>query len=286
MRALLVTSAIVVAAAGWAGPAQAAPAVKVKTVAFGTLKAQRMDVYSTPAKNKKKRPAILLIHGGYWWGGDKSHWKSFAKDLAGRGYVVFASNYRLSQKATWPAQRQDTEAAVKYIHRKSKSLGVNPKRIIAMGTSAGGQLASMLAVRGTGGTRVRAVVALSPVNSLVDSYQAGGEDGADYHTRRLRQAVVQLLGCAPVFQDPDCWPKVTDATPDEHVSKGDAPALIVHSAKEFVATGQSRALRAEMRAAGVPVTLRELPGKRHGVQIIKDKKNYNQVLKWIAKWAK
>jgi acetyl esterase/lipase len=53
-----------------------------------------------------------------------------------------------------------------------------------------------------------------------------------------------------------------------------------------VATGQSRALRAEMRAAGVPVTLRELPGKRHGAEIIKDRKNYAQVLKWIAKWAK
>lgn len=286
MRALLVASAVVVAAAGWAGPAQAAPAVKTKTVAFGTLGAQRMDIYATAAKNKKKRPALLLIHGGYWWGGSKSHWKSLAKDLAGRGYVVFATNYRLSQQAVWPAQREDTEAAVKYIRTKSKKLGVNPRRIIAMGTSAGGQLASMLAVHGTGGNRVRAVVALSPVNALMDSYEAGGQEGAGYHTRRLRQAVTQLLGCTPVFQDPDCWPLLTDATPDEHVSAGDAPALIVHSAKEFVSAEQSQALRAEMRAAGIPVTLRELPGKRHGAEILKDKKTYGQVLKWIAKWAK
>ncbi|WP_157964024.1 alpha/beta hydrolase [Actinocorallia populi] len=286
MRVLLVTSAILVASVGWAGPAQAAPTVKMKTVSFGALKSQRMDVYAAPAKNKKKRPAILLIHGGYWWGGDKSHWKSFAKDLAGRGYVVFSANYRLSQQAVWPAQREDSEAAVKYIRKKAGKLGVNPKRIIAMGTSAGGQLASMLAVHGTGGSRVRAVVALSPVNSPMDGYEAGGRDGADYHTRRLRQAVIQLLGCTPVFQDPDCWPLLTDATPDEHVTEGDAPALIVHSAKEFVTAEQSQALRAEMRAADVPVTLRELPGDRHGAEILKNKKNYNQVLKWIAKWAR
>ena len=286
MRALLVTSAIVAASVGWAGPVQAAPVVKTKTVAFGTLKSQRMDVYATPAKNKKKRPALLLIHGGYWWGGDKSHWKSFAKDLAARGYVVFSTNYRLSQQAVWPAQRDDVEGAVKYIRKRSAKMGVNPKRIIAMGTSAGGQLASMLAVRGTGGTRVRAVVALSPVNSPMEGYEAGGQEDADYYTRRLRQAVVQLLGCTPVFQDPDCWPLVTDATPDEHVTPGDAPTLIVHSAKEFVPAEQSQALRAEMRAEGVPVTLRELPGDRHGAEILKNKKNYNQVLKWIAKWAK
>ncbi len=285
MRVFLVAFAVVLASLGWAGPAQAAPQVKTKTVAFGKLKPQRMDVYAVSSK-KKKRPAVLLIHGGYWWGGDKGHWKAVAKDLAGRGYVVFATNYRLSQQAVWPAQRQDAEAAVKYVRKNAKKMGVNPQRIIAMGTSAGGQLASMLAVHGTGGGRVRAAVALSPVNSPLEGYEAGGRDGADEYTRKLRQAVVRLLGCTPVFQDPDCWPLLVDATPAEHASPGDAPTLLVHSAKEFVGAGQSLDLRSAMREAGVPVTLRELPGKRHGGEILKNKKNYEQVLKWIAKWAK
>ncbi|MEO3782503.1 alpha/beta hydrolase [Actinocorallia sp. B10E7] len=285
MRVLLVTFVMLAASLGWTGSAQAAPKVQTKTIAFGKLKPQRMDMYAAPSA-KKKRPAILLIHGGYWWGGDKGHWKAIARDLAGRGYLVFATNYRLSQQAVWPAQSDDVGAAVTYLHKNAKKLGVNQRRIIAMGTSAGGQLASILAVRGTGSSRVRAVVALSPVNSPLEGYEAGGRDGADTYTRKLRQAVVKLLGCAPVFQDPDCWPLLTDATPEEHVTQGDAPALIIHSAKEFVGVEQSTTLRSEMRAAGVPVTLRRLPGALHGGEILKNKKNYTQVLKWIAKWAK
>ncbi len=283
LRSFVVLLATLVAALGLTSPAGAAT-VQTKTIAFGKLKPQRMDMYIKPGK--KQRPALLLIHGGYWWGGDKSNWKPYAKDLASRGYAVFSTNYRLSTQATWPAQRDDTEAAVQYLRKNAKKLGVNPKRIIVVGSSAGGHLASMLGVYGTAGTRVRAVVSLSPVNSPLDGYEAGSRDGADANTRRLRQAVVKLLGCTPVFQDPDCWPLLTDATPDEHASAGDAPTLIVHSAKEFVKTEQSMALRSDLRAAGVPVTLKEVAGTGHGIEILRNKKNYAQIVKWIAKWAK
>ncbi|GAB3666492.1 hypothetical protein GCM10027589_31730 [Actinocorallia lasiicapitis] len=269
-------------------PAEAAAKKKVllKTVAFGKAAEQKIAVYQTRATGKK-RPAILLIHGGYWWGGSYRDNKGLAQDFARRGYVVFSAGYRLSQQEPWPAQRDDSEAAVTYIHRNAKKLGVNAKRIIVVGTSAGGQLATMVGTYGQAGKRVRAVVALSPVTDPLIGYLQGGKSDADRYTQRLRMSVVQLLGCTPVWHDPVCWPQLTDATPAEHAGKGDAPMLIFHSAKDFVGADHSVALRDDLRKAGVPVQIATVPGAYHGTTLLAhNKKAYAKMMSWIAARAK
>ncbi|GAA3200354.1 alpha/beta hydrolase [Actinocorallia longicatena] len=268
-------------------PATAAAAqkkVETRTVAFGKGSEQKIAVYS--AGKGKKRPAILLIHGGYWWGGSRLDNKGFAQNLARRGYVVFSTGYRLSQQDPWPAQRQDVVAALANIRGNAKKYGINPARVIVVGASAGGQLATMLGVYGKGAAKVRGVVALSPVDDPLLGYLQGGKAGADTYTRRLRQSVVQLLGCTPVWHDPDCWPQLTDATPAEHAGKGDAPMLLFHSTKDFVGPDHSVALRDELKKAGVPVTVVSVPGKKHGTQMLTSKKVFNQLIRWIAARAK
>jgi acetyl esterase/lipase len=56
----------------------------------------KLDVYK-PLGNTKKRPAILLIHGGGFSGGDKSDVNivNLANYFASRGWVAFSINYRL-----------------------------------------------------------------------------------------------------------------------------------------------------------------------------------------------
>ena len=66
----------------------------------------KLDVYK-PANNTKKKPAILLIHGGGFSGGDKTDVNivNLANYFASRGWVAFSINYRLlSNKGTVPTE--------------------------------------------------------------------------------------------------------------------------------------------------------------------------------------
>jgi acetyl esterase/lipase len=252
-----------------------------KTFAYGK---QKFDVYWT--KSTKLRPAIVLVHGGYWWGGDRSQMAAWARDLAKRGYVVFSVSYRLSTQDVWPAQRDDVEASVAKIRTNAKKWGVDKSRIVMLGTSAGGQLATMIGVYGRGLSHVRGVVALSPVNSPWIGYTEGGKSDADALTRNLRKSIVQLLGCTPVPYDTDCWPSLLDATPEQYASVGDAPMLIIHSADDFVGPEHSKTLRDTLKADGVPVSLKTIPGTMHGTEMLHKKKVYAAVLAWIAKLVK
>jgi acetyl esterase/lipase len=99
--------------------------------------------------NRTNRPAILAIHGGAWRGGDKAWGEQFAKELCPFGYVVFAINYRLSSRfsGTWPAQIEDVQKALKFIRANASRFRIDPARIASLGVSAGGHLATMVALR-------------------------------------------------------------------------------------------------------------------------------------------
>jgi len=95
------------------------------------------------------RPAILAIHGGAWRGGDKAWGEEFAEELCPRGYVVFSINYRRSSRpnGTWPAQIEDVRKALRYVRANAARFGIDPERIASLGMSAGGHLATMVALR-------------------------------------------------------------------------------------------------------------------------------------------
>ena len=98
---------------------------------------------------RANRPAVLAIHGGAWRGGDKAWGDQFAEELCPFGYVVFSINYRLSSRpnATWPAQIEDVQKALRFIRANAARFGIDPDRVASLGMSAGGHLATMVALR-------------------------------------------------------------------------------------------------------------------------------------------
>lgn len=108
------------------------------------------DYYEPLADSSRtNRPAVLAIHGGAWKGGDKPWGAQFARELCPYGYVVFSVNYRLSSRpnGTWPAQIEDVQKALKYIRANADRFRIDPDRIASLGMSAGGHLATMVALR-------------------------------------------------------------------------------------------------------------------------------------------
>lgn len=108
------------------------------------------DVYEPQSDSGRlNRPAILAIHGGAWRGGDKAWGQQFGEEFCPFGYVVFSVNYRLStqRNGTWPAQIHDVQKALKYIRANARQFRIDPTRIASLGVSAGGHLATMVALR-------------------------------------------------------------------------------------------------------------------------------------------
>ena len=98
-------------------------------------------------KKTDKRPAVVFFFGGGWNGGSYTQFSRHADYLASRGMVAFAADYRIKSKhKTEPkACVSDGKSAVRWIRGNAAKLGVDPKKIIAGGGSAGGHVAATTA---------------------------------------------------------------------------------------------------------------------------------------------
>lgn len=282
------------ASAGAADPVVSVRAVmvtpkppKAATYAYGVHPRHRIDAYWRPgtptrqAQARKARPAVLIFHGGSWISGDKSAWKYFARRLTAQGYTVFSANYRLATQAAWPAQRDDALAALEFVKRNAAKWNVDPDRVVAFGSSAGGLLASQLGTYGEGRQRVRGFLALSPVNTPYLAYRDGLRPTATASQRGLRGAVAKLVGCVPAETDPACWQRVEDSDATTHVSGGDAPMLSMHAADELVPPTHSTGLASALRRVGVPANVKILPGNGHASQLLNDPSVYPAILSFL-----
>ena len=88
----------------------------------------------------------MVIHGGFWRSQyDLSLGAPLAEDLAGRGWTTWNLEYRrVGNGGGWPATLDDVAAGIDHL----TTLGVDTSAVVAVGHSAGGQLAAWAAGRG------------------------------------------------------------------------------------------------------------------------------------------
>lgn len=219
------------------------------------------------AAEQRPRPAILSIHGGSWRAGDKANlnWRSVCQWLANAGFVTFSVNYRLAPAHTFPAQLDDVRAAVRWIREADQvtRYTIDPARIGVFGGSAGGNLAALLGVEGSGslttGSRVAAVAELSgPTDLTAASLRLGTTSPA------FQQLELEYLGCTGFG---DC-PQARAASPRYHVDGSDPPFFIGQSLRERIPRQQSDALVAALRKAGVDTEYVTVKGDLHSIAML------------------
>jgi acetyl esterase len=218
-----------------------------------------LDAY-VPETRTGRRPVALLVHGGSWRAGDKSNLVAEGGKLARLGYVAFSVNYRLAPAHPYPAAVDDVTAAVRWVRaaKQVKTYRLDPKRIGAIGASAGGHLVGLLATLGEGslttGARIKAAVSWSgPMDFNLWPLAAFAIFGG------IATAVTDFLACTP---DGKC-PNATPASPISHVDSTDAPMLLANSDHELVGLDHATTMDAKLKAAGVPEQLVVFPGDRH-----------------------
>ncbi len=102
------------------------------------------DIF-VPKEKPGPHPTIVVVHGGGWLHGDKTKFRALALNLASQGFVVSAIEYRLGEEAQFPAGIHDCNASVRFLRANAKKYKIDPKRIGAVGGSAGGHLVGLMA---------------------------------------------------------------------------------------------------------------------------------------------
>ena len=96
-----------------------------------------------------RAPVLVLIHGGYWRGLDKSDHSFLAPAFLRSGACVVVPNYALcpgmpDRRVTVPQIVMQMVRALPWVWRHAAEFGGDPARITVVGHSAGGHLAAML----------------------------------------------------------------------------------------------------------------------------------------------
>jgi acetyl esterase/lipase len=219
-------------------------------------------------------PAIVFIHGGGWYQGNRQGYQAQIREAAGRGYVAATISYRLmkfdeSKKETttatdpFPAQIHDAKAAVRWLRANAGKYHVDPKRIGVTGASAGGHLSLLVGLtdqkdglEGEGGhpeqsSRVQAVVNVFGPTDMKKCYE----------TSSVAWIFRLFMGGTPE----EAGPTYEKASPVTYVSKDDPPVLTLHGDKDaLVPVEQAKLLDERMKAAGASHTLKVFEGAGHG----------------------
>lgn len=89
-------------------------------------------------------PAVILIHGGGWKSGSKSHMKPLAQYIAAQGYSCFTVEYRLSDEAKYPEGIYDIKEVIQYIKMNAAKFNVDSSKVAILGCSSGAQMATLV----------------------------------------------------------------------------------------------------------------------------------------------
>ena len=213
------------------------------------------DLYEPKSDSTRiSRPVVLAIHGGAWKGGDKAWGDEFAAELCPFGYVVVSINYRLSSQPNgrWPAQIEDVQKALKYIRANAARFRVDPERVASLGMSAGGHLATMVALRDDpAGPEGRVKVAVN-LDGEHDMTMPPDQVMADFD-----DILTEVMGHTAPWSDAELRDisTVTFARPDVAV-------LTIHGAgDDNVYIAQGERLTAALRASGAKTEFIRIEGR-------------------------
>jgi acetyl esterase/lipase/lysophospholipase L1-like esterase len=274
-----------------AGETYAEPRIE-RDVVYGEVAGEKLllDVYR-PAEQAadKKYPAVLLIHGGGWQGGNRQSpsMSALGRALADAGFVAFSVEYRLVKKGAdgeswvnqYPVPIEDCRRAVRWVRAHAADYGVDATKLGAAGDSAGGHLVAML------GTSDMAGEPSSRVQAVVDIFGPADLTG-DYSQKQVGQVNVQQLVDAflPTLE------AKREASPLMHIDDKTAAFLIFHGDQDpLVEVQQSRNFDAALKKAGRRSEYVEFPGAGHGFAgkdwetlVAKSIAFFNRELKGIA----
>ncbi len=231
-----------------------------------------LDIYLPAGQDAiKDAPVLLQVHGGAWTLGEKEHQgRPLMNQMAAKGWVCVAINYRLAPRDPWPAHVVDVKRAIAWVKDNIADYGGDPDYLVITGGSAGGHLAALAAL--TPGdpafqpgfedadTSVRAAVPFYGVYDLAGSTGLANAIGMRDSFLGPRIMQTTWTDAPEVYEAASPILRITPDAPDFFVIHGELDSLVsVEQARMFVAE-----LRRTSRSS---VVYAEVPGAQHAFDV-------------------
>src|SRR6516162_9640015 len=132
-------------------------------------------------------PCLVFFHGGGWVIGDLDTHDVVCRKLADEGQLIVISiDYRRAPEHKFPAAVDDAIAATAWIATHAKELGIDAARLLVGGDSAGGNLATVvaLAARDGNGPAVSGQVLIYPATDFTMAHPSRTGDQHPAHAFR------------------------------------------------------------------------------------------------------
>ncbi|HEX2854850.1 MAG TPA: alpha/beta hydrolase [Opitutaceae bacterium] len=202
----------------WDAFNQSGPPAETVRYLPGSNPLHELDLYPASSrftKNGGQPPVLILIHGGGWGGGTREALAPHARYFAALGWECVNISYRLTNApgVTLMNAQEDVRAAFDWVRAEAGKRGWDATHLVALGESAGGQLACALGILPPDPKRSRAhsLVLINPVLDLTKLSWALNQPGlreagafndasAKEHPARLVSPVFNLNAeCPPVL---------------------------------------------------------------------------------------
>lgn len=209
-----------------------------------------LDIYHPDPANAKPM-AVIHLHGGGFFTGSKAGVATSARMFARQGYVGIAAQYRLTGQARWPAQIEDTKAAIRWTRANADRLNVEPDKIGIAGYSAGGLLALFAA-------------------GTADEDRFEGEGGNAGVSSKVQACIAFYAATRanPGLLPDDANPaQLADASPGSHISPDFAPTIFLHGIEDTtIPYTSSVEFFNRLHKAGVKADLHLIQGAPHAYE--------------------
>jgi acetyl esterase/lipase len=236
-----------------------APSVPASaTIAYGSDPAQSMDFWAAHQPSDTAMPPaplVIFVHGGGWQRGSKDNatgrWKP--AHYPGLGYAFASIDYRLVPADTVEQQAQDVAAAVMALIERAGSLGIDRRRIVLMGHSAGAQLVALVGTDErylkSAGLSFADLAGVIPIDGAAYDIPAQMRDGPPI----MQQTYAQAFGSDPARQ--------RALSPTLQASAPNAPRFLLLHVQRPDGVRQAQTLAAALKAGGTPVEVASIPGQ-------------------------
>jgi acetyl esterase/lipase len=229
----------------------------------------KLDVYRHRGR-PARCPVLMQVHGGAWVVGTKNEQGlPLMLELASRGWVCVSVDYRLSPRATFPEPLIDLKHALRWIREHVGEYGGDPDFVVVTGGSAGGHLASLVALTANEpeyqpgfehvDTSVKACVAFYGVYDFTDRF-------GHYRNPGLARLLQRQVMKAALEDAREAYDK---ASPMSRVREDAPPFFLVHGDRDtLVPVDEARRFHALLAAAAPRQTVyAEIPGAQHAFEL-------------------
>lgn len=200
-------------------------------------------------------PVVVTVHGGGWFGGNRTSMGLLADGLADRKVVVFNTGYStISRGGTFPGMVDDVACAVQHARIHASEFTSTPQLVTVVGHSAGAHLASLVAYAPAEFGRACPEGPMQGPDALVGL-------AGPYDITALDFLLTPMFG-ASIEDAPDLW---TAANPYTWIPDSpDIPTLLLHGEDDQIAPiAFSEDLDAALREAGRDVRFEVLFERGH-----------------------